>query len=164
MSRNERRGIPQISRGTFRPDYCRRNEVAIEMEIRMTAPPIGAFPVRPLQVTVALGLFAVGLGLGAIRVVLRAKEDSFFHGAIPAAIVLMLAVFWLYGLHRRKRWLWWLTVIGLTVGVLGIPWDVKRQGDGFQLGLYYVQCAVDAPATVLLWLASARRWFHVSAN
>jgi hypothetical protein len=74
-----------------------------------------------------------------------------------------IAALWLYGLHRRKKWLWWVTTILITLGVLGIPWDLKRQGSGPQLTLYYIQCAASIPAAVLFWLAPVRRWFGVSA-
>jgi hypothetical protein len=69
----------------------------------------------------------------------------------------------MYGLHRRKRWVWWFTIVALLVGVLGFPFDVTRQGVGFQLTLYYAQCALAIAVLLLLCMAPSRKWFHVSA-
>ena len=118
---------------------------------------------RPTQVSLALALFAVGLFLAPVRVAFRVSWDRPGIAAFTVLFFLGIASLWTYGLHRRKRWLWWFTVISLAIGVVGIPWDIARQGTGFQLTLYYVQCAACVPAVVLLCMAPARRWFRVSA-
>jgi hypothetical protein len=125
--------------------------------------PTGESATRPPQVTLALLLFAVGLFLAPIRGALRAHWDRPVSSAILVLLLFGVAVLWVYGLHRRKRWLWWVTVISLAIGVAGMRWDLARQGAGLQLALYYVQCATAVPAVVLLCLTPARRWFHVSA-
>jgi hypothetical protein len=118
---------------------------------------------QPPQVFWALIFLGVGLFLAPVRAALRANWDSPFSSMIVVLLLLALAVLWVSGLYRRKRWLWWFTVISLAIGVIATPWDVARQGTGFQLTLYYAQCATAASAVGLLCLAPARRWFHVSA-
>src|SRR5262245_52945993 len=107
---------------------------------------------RPPQVTLALRLLGIGLLLAPVRVLLRDSSGSLVHSVLPASILIGIAVLWMYGLHRRKRWVWWFTVIALLTGVLAIPFDVARQGVGLQLALYYAQCAVAVAVLLLLSL------------
>jgi peptidoglycan/LPS O-acetylase OafA/YrhL len=118
---------------------------------------------RPPQVTLALALFACGLLLAPARAVIRADSTDPLHGGLSASILIGIALLWIYGLHRRKKWVWWFTVVALFIGVIGIPFDVARQGVGLQLTLYYAQCVVAAAVVLLLCLAPSRRWFHVSS-
>ena len=118
---------------------------------------------RPVQVTAAIALLGLSLFLGPVRSILRSNWDSPLRASVPPLILFGIAVLWPYGLYRRKKWVWWLTVILLLGGILGIPWNISRQGVGFQKTLYFVQCAVSTPALILLCLPAARRWFRVSA-
>ena len=124
-------------------------------------PPLSAE--QPPQVSWALLFVGVGLFLAPVRGALRANWDSSLAAVILVVLLFVVAALWTYGLYRRKRWLWWFTVISLAIGVIAMPWDVGRQGTGFQFTLYYVQCATAFLAVVLLCLAPVRRWFGVSA-
>lgn len=130
--------------------------------VRMSSlPPLLAK--QPPQVSWALLVFGVGLFLAPVRGALRADWSSPVSAVVLVLLLMVVAVLWLYGLYRRKRWLWWFTVICSGIGGIGMPWDVARQGTGFQLTLYYMQWAACAAALVLLCLGQARRWFRVSA-
>lgn len=117
--------------------------------------------VRPLHVTLAIALLGVALFLAPIRSIFRTSWESPLRASVPVLVLVGIAVLWLYGLHRRKRWLWWFTVVVLLFGVISIPWGAARQGLGFQRSLYYMQYAASIPALLLLCLPTARKWFDV---
>jgi hypothetical protein len=83
----------------------------------------------PTQISLALLLLAVGWFLASVRAVLReraydvvdysgrANWDGPLSWLIPALVISGIASLWLYGMHRRKGWLWWPTVI---LGVLEV--------------------------------------------
>jgi hypothetical protein len=133
--------------------------------VDMPPPPDTIAPVldRPIQVTAAMALLGLSLFLAPVRSILRANWDFPLRASVPPLILVGIAILWLYGLHRRKRWVWWLTVILLLVGILGIPWDTSRPGGGIQKTLYFVQFTASTPALILLCLPAVRRWFRVSA-
>ena len=117
----------------------------------------------PRQVVAALLCLALGLLMAPLRAALRADWHYPSHALVVVAVVSAIVGLWLYGLLRRKKWLWWVTVIICILGVLTIPLDMKRQGSGVQYSLYLVQCASTIGASVLLWLRDVRRWYGVSA-
>jgi hypothetical protein len=120
-------------------------------------------PIRPFQVTLAIALLGIALFLAPVRSVLRSNWDSPLSAAVSVLVLIGIVMLWLYGLHRRKRWVWWLTIVLLLPGAIGIPWDAARQGVGFERSLYYAQCAATIPALLLFCLPPARRWFRVTA-
>ena len=117
---------------------------------------------KPLAVKLALALLGLSLFLAPVRAALRARWERPLHQLLTEAILVAIAGLWLYGLHRGTKWLWWVTTILLLVGVIGIPWDVARQGVGFQLALYYLQCVASIGGLVFLCVRASRKWYRVS--
>jgi len=117
----------------------------------------------PPMVVLALSTLALGLAMAPVRVILRASWVNVGHDATLVALETLLVGLWLYGLMRRKRWLWWVTTILLVLGALTILFDSHRQGQGAQFVLYVVQCVSTVGAAVMFVLGDVRRWFGVSA-
>jgi hypothetical protein len=103
-------------------------------------------------------LLAIGMFLVPVQAV-RDNWDDPLSVFDVCFLVSSVGSLWLYGLQRRKRWLWWLTVILVALDLIDIALIVARFGTDKLPPVYYVQCAFLAPATVLLCLAPARNWF-----
>jgi peptidoglycan/LPS O-acetylase OafA/YrhL len=116
--------------------------------------------VAPRPVAIALGLLAAGFGLAVIRSCLM-KDWS---RPLPAAfgVLLLAAVCWLwwYALWRRRKWVWWITVVGGFGGIVLAPLSVARLSDPVQKRLYWVQLALTVPAVIMLVLPAARQWYR----
>jgi hypothetical protein len=132
-------------------------------------------PSRPLQASLGLLLLCISMFLGPVQAVLTAPwmgpiytdnvtgyvlAVAWLRGAlIPALVISGVFSLWLYGLYRRRRWLYWLTEISGVVYLVVTAWTVARRGTGARLTYYYLEWALLAPAIVLLCLAPSRNWF-----
>jgi hypothetical protein len=138
---------------------------AMAIERNPYAPPSAAevalptSPARPLQVSLALLLFAISLLLGPAQSVLMASWDRPQRVLLPVLVGSGIVSLWIYGLHQRKIWLWWLTVIFVTIVLIHRAWAVAHRGTGVFPTLYFIQSAFQGIVIVLLCLAPARKWF-----
>jgi hypothetical protein len=120
---------------------------------------------QPPQVSVALKFLSIGMFIGIVVNIGLNGPSAPLVRAIDFLVLSCIATLCLYGLHQRQRWLWWLTVIVVALGLI-LALIVARVGTGrLPTAYYYVQCAFLAPAIVLLCSAPARKWFfHARAT
>jgi hypothetical protein len=119
---------------------------------------------RPRNVSAALLVLTIGFALVPIRIALRASWSSPPLTIAATLLVSAITALWLYGLYRRKKWVWWFTELTLVIVLAATPWNVAGQHAGFQLDLYYVQRLFDGAGLVLLCSPPVRQWFRVSAT
>jgi uncharacterized membrane protein (DUF2068 family) len=117
----------------------------------------------PAGVLYALGLMAAEFAIAIVRSALMKDWTRPAASAVAVAVLALICILWLYGLWRRKVWLWWVTVIGGVGGCILTPWSVGMIHDSAQLRLYLLQVVVVAPAMLLLLLPASRRWYRHNA-
>jgi len=114
----------------------------------------------PRPVVIALNLLGTAFGVALVRSSLM-KDWSRPHPAALGVLLLALVCWlWWYGLWRRRKWVWWITVIGGLSGIVMAPLSMARLSDPVQRGLYWLQFALSLPVIILLVLPAARQWYR----
>lgn len=119
-------------------------------------------PTPPRPVLIAISMLAAEFGLALVRDFLMRNWSRPHHAVIGVFLIAAICLLWLYGLLRRRNWVRWLTVIIGAVGCALAPFSVARIHDPVQLLLYWIQFTLTLPATVILVLPAARRWYTTS--
>jgi hypothetical protein len=113
----------------------------------------------PLQVQLALGLFASGLFIGVVRVLLKDLSTRPTTAITGSTVILLIGAAWIYGLYSGRNWLRWFTVVWVGCGLLLTPWAVAKLDDWHQLSMYWVQFATSLGTVTLLVVPAASRWY-----
>jgi hypothetical protein len=114
-------------------------------------------PPRPVQI--ALALFAIGLLLGVVRVLLKDFSSRPTAAMIGSVVILIIGYAWIYGLYQSRNWLRWFTVVWVGGGLVLTPWAASKLNDWRQILMLWVQFATSLGTVVLLVVPAASRWY-----
>jgi hypothetical protein len=125
---------------------------------------------RPSQVGFAVVILMVACAIALLRVALKYDWTRPDRVAFVAIVALAFIWLWSRALFKARRWVWWLTVLALSIEAAGAVLDLTLDTEllvhashRLDKPLFAVQYAFECAVLVLLLHQKSRQWFGIGA-